>query len=395
MAAPKAPPRLYAQRFEVAYAYPVVFTRDVLDPANDALAWAVARDEPERRHRCYAVIDGGLDEAWSGLRAHLEGYIEARRDHLELVAEPLVIPGGEPAKNDPRLIADMQLRFGDAGLDRHAYVLIFGGGAVLDAAGYAAATTHRGLRVVRFPSTVLAQNDAGIGVKNGVNAIGTKNFLGTFAVPNAVVNDLALLETLSARDRVAGMAEAVKVGLIRDAAFFSWLEQNSARLTAFEDGPVEEMIRRCAELHLDHIRESGDPFELGSARPLDYGHWSAHKLEGLSCHSLRHGEAVAIGMLVDARYAAATGRLPEAAFDRIAALLGALGLPRWHDALAQTDPSGSRTVLGGLDDFREHLGGELTITLLEEIGRGVEINEVDRSAVVRSIDALRERYGAP
>lgn len=393
MAALQAPPQVYDQRFEVAYAYPVVFTRDVLDPANGALVWAIARHDPHKRHRCYAVVDGGLDDAWPELRAHLEGYVWAHRERLELVAEPLVIPGGEPAKNDPRLVADMQLRFGEAGLDRHAYVLIFGGGAVLDAAGYAAATTHRGLRVVRLPSTVLAQNDAGIGVKNGVNGLGTKNYLGTFAVPAAVVNDLTMLDTLSPRDRIAGMAEAVKVGLIRDASFFAWLEANAGALARFDDDATEHMIRRCAELHLDHIRTSGDPFETGSARPLDYGHWSAHKLEGLSAHRLRHGEAVAIGMLLDARYAATLGTLPEADFERIAALLAALGLPRWHDALVQTDPAGTRRVLAGLDEFREHLGGDLTITLLESIGRGIEVHEVDRSAVERSIDWMREQYG--
>jgi 3-dehydroquinate synthase len=393
MAALQAPPQVYSQRFEVAYAYPVVFTRDVLDPGNDALVWAVARADVHKRHRCYAVIDGGLDDAWPELRAHLEGYVEAHREHLELVAEPLVIPGGEAAKNDPRLVADMQLRFGEAGLDRHAYVLIFGGGAVLDAAGYAAATTHRGLRVVRLPSTVLAQNDAGIGVKNGVNALGTKNYLGTFAVPAAVVNDITLLETLSPRDRIAGMAEAVKVGLIRDAEFFGWLEANADALARFDESAAEHMIRRCAELHLDHIRGSGDPFETGSARPLDYGHWSAHKLEALSAHHLRHGEAVAIGMLLDARYAATIGTLPQADFERIAALLRALGLPRWHDALAQTDPAGTLRVLAGLDEFREHLGGELTITLLEGIGRGIEVHEVDRAAVRQSIDWMHGQYG--
>ena len=388
MAAFQAPPQVYSQRFQVAYAYPVVFTRDVLDRSNDALVWAVARDDMHKRHRCYAVIDAGLDDAWPELRAHLEGYVEAHRQHLELVAEPLVIPGGEAAKNDPRLVADMQLRFGEAGLDRHAYVLIFGGGAVLDAAGYAAATTHRGLRVVRLPSTVLGQNDAGIGVKNGVNGLGTKNYLGTFAVPAAVINDITLLETLSMRDRIAGMAEAVKVGLIRDAEFFGWLENNREALARFDESAAEHMIRRCAELHLDHIRGSGDPFETGSARPLDFGHWAAHKLESMSHNALRHGEAVAIGIAIDTRYSVATGRLSAAAGARVDALLAAIGLPRWHDALAELDPRGRPVVFGGLDEFREHLGGELTVTMLAAIGRGVEVHTIDEDAMGRVLREL-------
>lgn len=392
MAALQAPPQVYDQRFEVAYAYPVVFTRDVLDPANGALVWAIARHDPHKRHRCYAVVDGGLDDAWPELRAHLEGYVWAHRERLELVAEPLVIPGGEPAKNDPRLVADMQLRFGEAGLDRHAYVLIFGGGAVLDAAGYAAATTHRGLRVVRLPSTVLAQNDAGIGVKNGVNGLGTKNYLGTFAVPAAVVNDLTMLDTLSPRDRIAGMAEAVKVGLIRDASFFAWLEANAGALARFDDDATEHMIRRCAELHLDHIRTSGDPFETGSARPLDFGHWAAHKLESLSEHALRHGEAVAIGIAVDARYSALQGRLGEDALERVVALLQRLGLAIGHPALDIVDGEGRRAVLRGLQEFREHLGGDLTITLLDDIGRGVEVDAIDVACMERAIAWVQARH---
>src|SRR5262249_48180532 len=153
---------------------------------------------------------------------------------------------------------------------------------VLDAVGLVAATSHRGIRLIRVPTTVLAQNDSGVGVKNAVNLKGSKNFIGTFAPPFAVLNDLALIGNLPAREKIAGMAEAVKVALIRDAAFFQWLEQNIDALSLFERPAMAYMIRRCAEIHMRQIAEGGDPFESGSARPLDFGHWSAHKLESLT-----------------------------------------------------------------------------------------------------------------
>jgi 3-dehydroquinate synthase len=180
------------------------------------------------------------------------------------------------------------------------------------------------------------------------------------------------------------MAEAVKVGLIRDRALFDWLVANTAALVRFDQEAVEQSIRRCAELHLAHIATGGDPFERGNARPLDYGHWAAHKLEMLTEHELRHGEAVSIGMALDAHYAVLVGMLRPDDYAAIVALLRALGLPTWHDALR--DPR----LLGGLDEFREHLGGELCITLLREIGRGVDVREIDRGLVTRSIQLLGE-----
>jgi len=280
-----------------------------------------------------------------------------------------------------------------ARLDRQAAVLVVGGGAVLDAAGYAASLVHRGVRVVRLPSTVLAQCDGGVGVKTGVNGDATKNLFGTFAPPHAVVNDLELLRTLPLRDARAGMAEAVKVALIRDAEFFAWIEANADALGRAEAEPLGALVRRCAALHLAHIAGGGDPFEMGSARPLDYGHWAAHKLEVLSRHDLRHGEAVAIGMLLDARYAERVGMLPTAELERLESLLSRLGLPTYHRVLGEK--LGERlAVLAGLEDFREHLGGVLSVTLLERIGRGREVTALDDGVVAAAIAWLAERGGS-
>lgn len=398
------PPERWHQRFAVTFEYPVVFTRGSLDPSNHALAWAIvdrASPVPDRepsrdtarRHRVFTVIDDGLVRAWPSLPARLGAYLRHHGDRLEAIGDPVVVPGGEAAKNDASVVENLQRRFGQAGLDRHAFVLMLGGGAMLDAAGYAAATVHRGLRVIRMPSTVLAQNDAGIGVKNGVNALGTKNFLGSFAPPWAVINDLDFIETLEHRDKIAGVAEALKVGLIRDAAFFDWLHAHARQLAATEPDAMAVMIRRCAELHLQHIRDGGDPFETGSARPLDFGHWAAHRLEAMTEHALRHGEAVALGILLDARYACATGRLSSDALERVCQAFETIGLPCWDRALARRDGSGQLALLRGLEEFREHLGGELTITTLEDIGHGVEIHAIDPDQVESAVNWLRQRYG--
>jgi 3-dehydroquinate synthase len=369
------------QRVPLVLEYPVVFTRDVFDPANPALAEVLARREPDRRHRAVSIIDGGVAAAWPDLAGAIEAYAAAHRDRIELLAPPWTVPGGEAAKTAAILDA-LTARLAALHVDRHAAVIAIGGGAALDVIGFAAATLHRGARLVRIPTTVLAQNDAGVGVKNGINAFGAKNFLGAFAAPFAVVDDSSFLATLEARDRVAGMAEAVKVALIRDPDFFVWLEANAGALAAFELAPVERLVRRCAELHLAHIAGGGDPFEQGNARPLDFGHWAAHKLELLTNHELRHGEAVAIGMALDARYSVEVGLLDERDFHRITSLLAHLGLPRWHDALR------SQALLDGLAEFREHLGGELNITLLAGIGRGVDARDIRDDIVRRSIDAI-------
>jgi 3-dehydroquinate synthase len=248
---------------------------------------------------------------------------------------------------------------------------------------------------VRIPTTVLSQNDGGVGVKNGVNAFGIKNFLGAFAPPWAVVCDSRFLQTLPDRDRRAGMAEAVKVALVRDADFFEWLHAHRGELSDSEPAAMRWMIRRCAELHLEHIARSGDPFEQGSARPLDFGHWAAHKLEGMTAHALRHGEAVAIGIAIDSVYSSLAGLLAPAELEAILEVLRGVGLPLWHDALRWTRGDGRLQIHAGLDEFRQHLGGALTVTLLDGIGRGREVGVIDEALVEQAISALQARREAP
>jgi 3-dehydroquinate synthase len=154
---------------------------------------------------------------------------------------------------------------------------------------------------------------------------------------------------------------------------------------------MASMIRRCAELHMRQISQGGDPFESGSARPLDYGHWSAHKLESLTRHHVRHGEAVAIGMALDARYSVLSGLLAQGEEERICALLEHLGFALWHPALAKSGANGEWAILEGLREFQEHLGGELCVTLLAGIGNGVEVHDIDRERMRQAMVWLKDR----
>jgi 3-dehydroquinate synthase len=379
------------QRFSVDFEYPVRFTRHCLDPSNPSLRLAISRSEPERRHRVVFVVDGGLAAADPSVVDQVRSYASVHEGTLDLAGPPMIVPGGEDAKNDPALVTLLHGWLDELGIDRQSAVIIIGGGAVLDMAGYAAATAHRGVRAVRLPTTILSQCDSGVGVKNGVNAFDKKNFVGTFAPPFAVVNDSAFLDSLPRRDRLAGMAEAVKVGLVRDGAFFHWITEHAPALASGDGDALARLIRESASLHLEHIRDGGDPFELGSARPLDFGHWAAHKLERLTRHSLRHGECVAIGIAIDTIYAAKVGLCSAPVRDAVLHTLEALQLPIWDDALRLVDGVGRRSILAGIGEFREHLGGELTITLLSDIGVGLEVHAVDEVMMAGAIEDLGHR----
>ncbi|MED5454596.1 MAG: 3-dehydroquinate synthase [Verrucomicrobiota bacterium] len=299
--------------------------------------------------------------------------------------------GGERTKNSYFHVSEIQSKIEMHHIDRHSYVIAIGGGALLDMAGLASSTAHRGVRHIRIPTTTLSQADSGVGVKNGINAFGKKNFIGTFTPPFAVINDYELITSLNNRDKRNGYAEAVKVALIRDYDFFEWIEKNASDLAEFSSKEMEQLIYRCAQLHINHIAGSGDPFEFGSARPLDFGHWAAHKLEQLSEYRIRHGEAVAIGIALDAIYSQLMGYLSKKSTNRILNLLEKLKFELFTNELLHEDDSGSLQIINGLEEFREHLGGNLTITLLESLGKGFEVHEMNLPLIVNSIHELQNR----
>lgn len=378
------------QRLTVPFDYTVCFTRNSLAADNPVLRDAIRRREPERRHRVLFLIEQAIADHRPDIARQASGYCAAFPEYLLAAGEPVIAAGGEAVKSF-EAVMDFCRLIADRDICRQSHVVIVGGGAFMDSAGFAAAIVHRGVRQVRMPTTVLGQNDSGVGVKNGVNLFGKKNFVGCFAPPFAVVNDYDFLDSLPHREWIAGIAEAFKVAMIKDAAFFDWLCASADALKRRNASSMETLVSRCAALHLDHIAGSGDPFEFGSARPLDFGHWAAHKLEMLTDGELRHGEAVAIGLLLDSHIATAQGLLSPDVLERLGSALESLGFSPWSDAFEQRGPDGRRLVLDGIREFREHLGGELNITLPDGLGRKVEIHQLDDAPVERAIAWLRHR----
>jgi 3-dehydroquinate synthase len=371
--------KIIEQTFSVPFRYPVCFVEGIFNKNNPMLAKFLNNG---KKAKAFFVVDSGVAEAFPNLLEDIKAYSQTFQHVFQLCAEPLVVPGGEESKNDEESFKKIVDATHLYGIDRHSYIVAIGGGAILDMVGFAAAISHRGIRHIRIPTTVLSQNDSGVGVKNGINAYGKKNYLGTFAPPFAVINDFNFLTTLDDRDWRSGISEAIKVALIKDLDFFEWLEKHSLELAARKMAPMQELIVRCAQMHLDHIAGK-DPFESGSARPLDFGHWAAHKLEHLTQYQVRHGEAVAIGIALDSTYSFLIDMISQNDLARIIHLIHSLGFKIYVPELS------GEALLKGLEEFREHLGGELTVTLLEKLGKGVEVHEMDNQLILKSIEHLK------
>ena len=375
------------QAFDIRFQYNVYFTTNLFDEKNDVFRSFLREGKRSGAvKKILFVLDNGVVEHHPTLVQQIKNYFSSESD-VRLVGEVILLPGGEVTKNNPEYVEQILTAVNEHGIDRHSFLVAVGGGSVLDVAGYAAAVAHRGIRHIRIPTTVLSQNDSGVGVKNGVNYFNKKNFLGTFTPPVAVFNDSHFLTTLSDGEWRSGISEAIKVALIKDAAFFSWLEANAEKMVRRDMNAMQYQIKRCAELHLQHIA-GADPFESGSSRPLDFGHWSAHKLEQLSGFNIRHGEAVAIGIGLDTVYSFLSGRLKETAMRRVLRLLKNLGFPLTDRLLEVTDERSP--LLQGLNEFREHLGGRLTIMLLKDIGVGEEVHEIDPDLVRKASEWIIE-----
>jgi 3-dehydroquinate synthetase len=367
------------QSFSVPFRYPVAFTENLFDPKNKIFSSIL---KGERIPKVLFVIDQGVVSNHPKLISELLTYSAQNTDVYSLAAEPMVVLGGEECKNEDAWYKKVVEATHKFGIDRHSYIAVIGGGAVLDMVGFAAAISHRGIRLIRIPTTVLSQNDSAVGVKNSINAFGKKNYLGTFVPPYAVLNDFNFLKTLEDRDWIGGISEAIKVALIKDLDFFEWLESQGKNLANREMEPMKAHIIRSAQMHMDHIAGK-DPFEFGSSRPLDFGHWAAHKLEKMSDFRIRHGEAVGIGIALDSTYSFLQGRIEEKDLQRIIGLMKTLGFELFAPELQ------GENLIQGLKEFQEHLGGQLTITLLEKLGKGIEVHEMDHELIFKSVEILR------
>ena len=369
--------------FSIPWTHRIRFTHEAFSEGNDVLAAVLPEgDEPIR---LCTVIDAGLLEARSDLVDSLNEWGQRHSSRVQFTGPPVIIPGGEPTKNGWSSFETVASAINDQHVCRRSVVLIIGGGAVLDAAGFAASTSHRGIDVIRMPSTTLSQGDAGIGVKNGINAFGVKNFLGSFSPPLAVVNDLSLLESLDDAHWRGGLSEAVKVALLKHPPLLDFIEQSTSHLQSRDLAVMETVMLASARLHMDHIVEGGDPFENQHARPLDLGHWAAHRIEAVSQWSVPHGDAVAMGLAIDLDYTVRIGRLDRAVLDRVVGCLRSLGFLGSSKCL-----NDGTVILKGIEEFREHLGGRLTIPTIAAPGTLLELHEIDSSIMLEAIASVNE-----
>ena len=385
------------QSFFVRYEYIVEFTENLFSISNTLLKDHIIgfRGSGILNNRIktgiLVCIDKEVARSHKGLFSIIATYLHQHLfHHVQLIDNPLYLPGGEKCKNDSSKLELVYGAIKKYNICRHSIIIVIGGGSIIDFVGYCATTAHRGIQLIRIPTTFLSQADASIGVKNSINLLNRKNFLGTFSVPLLICNDYSFLITLPEKILIEGMSEAIKVALIKDPIFFEYIERNTQLIRQRDKKIIQYIIYKCAQLHLNHIEKGGDPFEKGISRPLDFGHWAAHKLEQLSGYTLSHGEAVSIGISLDCMYAFLKGFLQKNAVNRILDLFICLNLPIFSSFFLEREKN-ALSLLQGLEEFREHLGGELTILLLSDIGKSFEIHKIESEIIQKSIYLL-QRY---
>jgi 3-dehydroquinate synthase len=302
-------------RVQGASPYEVVVGHGVLGEVAVVLADAPAR--PAKVAVCFA-------EPLSGLAAR----VIAGLDDYEVVRIPL--PDGEVAKSGPVAI-DAWEQLGAAGFTRSDAVVTVGGGATTDMGGFIAATWLRGVRVVHVPTTLLAMVDAAVGGKTGLNTGAGKNLVGAFHEPAGVVCDLDLLGSLPEPELIAGLGEVVKCGFIADPEILALVERCPADALEPRSGELRELVERAIAVKVavvqDDLRESGGSGGHPGREVLNYGHTMAHAIERATDYRIRHGEAVALGMVYVAELARLAGRLHDDVAKRHESVLESVGLP--------------------------------------------------------------------
>ena len=376
------------QSFKVQYDYQLYFTSGLFALENPLFAKLISDYKEFEPVKLLFVIDDGVKNHHPQLIQQIKSYCDSNKDDL-MYTDTIILHGGEQVKNSDSAIESVLKAVNENKICRHSFVVVIGGGAVIDMVGYAAAIAHRGVKLIRIPTTVLSQNDSAVGVKNSVNAFKKKNFLGTFAPPYAIINDSNFLETLEQRDWISGISEAIKVALIKDEEFFQYIANHASALKKRDMESMQYVIYKCAEMHMQHIAQGGDPFESGSSRPLDFGHWAAHKLEFMTNYELRHGEAVAKGIALDVTYAQLIGLITESDLQHILKVMVEIGFDL---SLPVSTANEIESLLNGIEEFREHLGGQLTITLISGLGIKHDVHTIDLKVMKDAIAKLNHQF---
>ncbi len=306
--------------------------------------------------------------------SHHLARLEQSLSESGVAASSIVLKPGEPSKSFATL-TDLCDRLLAAELERRDFVVALGGGVIGDLTGFAAAIIRRGTGFIQIPTSLLAQVDSSVGGKTGINSRHGKNLIGAFYQPSLVLADLDVLNTLPQRERAAGYAEVAKYGLLGDASFFEWLENNVAKIMGNDSIATAHAVKSCCEAKAKIVAE--DETETGVRALLNLGHTFGHALEAATGYSqtLLHGEAVSIGMVQAFRFSAMLGHCDESHADKVAAHLKSAGLPVAVSAIAHLLPSAEKLV-GIMRQDKKAQGGKLTFILTRGIGEAFVAKDV-------------------
>lgn len=376
------------QSFKINFKYDIIFTNDVFNKNNTSLIKTLTKENKNIK-KIIIFIDKNVYKTNTDLKTKIKDYVIKNEKHINLVCEPILITGGEKIKNHYNLVKYAYKKIDNHKVCRQSYIIAIGGGTLQDLIGFIASTAHRGIRLIRIPTTTLSQDDSGVGAKNGINFNNKKNFVGCFSTPYAVINDLIFLNSLKNENFIEGFSEAIKVALIKNKKLFTLIKNNTQKILERDKKITEKIIYECAKMHADHISKKGDPFELTSSRPLDFGHWAAHKIESLSKYKISHGKSVAIGIALDCTYSYFLKILKRKEWKEIIYTLINLKLPLYSKELSINE-NNVKKIFNGLEEFREHLGGKLTITLIKNIGKKIETHHINKNIYEKSINLLKK-----
>jgi 3-dehydroquinate synthase len=326
-----------------------------------------------RPSKCVIVTDRNVAERHL---APLETTLKSLGRH----AGTEILPPGEATKSFGAL-ASLCERLLESGLERGGLVIALGGGVIGDLAGFAASIVRRGVRLVQIPTTLLAQVDSSVGGKTGINTPQGKNLVGTFHQPSLVLADTGLLATLPGREFRAGYVEAAKYGLLGDADFFAWLEQNWRGVCAHDAAALAKVVTTSVKGKADIVAR--DETETGDRMLLNLGHTFGHALEAWAGYSQRllHGEAVAIGICLAFRFCSELGLTDEATVRRVEAHLSAVGVPTRIRDIPGGAPPGADTLVKIMGQDKKVRDGKLTLILVRGIGQAFVSRDVTAETI--------------
>lgn len=365
-----------AERVHVALgdrSYDIVVGDNIIETCGDIIA------KVAKSNRMIIITDENVAPHWL---AKLTEALSA----AGLKSKNIILPPGEHTKSFRQLEALLDELL-DMGIDRKTSLVALGGGVIGDLTGFAASVVLRGIDFIQVPTTLLSQVDSSVGGKTGIDTRQGKNLVGAFHQPLCVIADTATLDTLPARERRCGYAEVIKYGVINDREFFDWLIENGQRvLDGDPEARREAVIRSCKS---KAAIVAADEKEVGLRALLNLGHTFGHAIEAQVGFDdvLKHGEAVAIGMIMALDLSARLAVAPESARDELKGHLDKVGLPTTLNGLVG-DNWTSAALIDHMGKDKKTEGGKLTFILARDIGKSFVAKDVDTSGVADTLDGF-------